>query len=78
MRHAAVTAQVALPTDDSNLSWRFNANVTDMDPDAKAVLVGGSNDNRVIVKKLQNPNRLHSRLTRVFLYFSQFWTSDFL
>jgi hypothetical protein len=44
--HAAVSAQVALPSDDANLTWRLNANVTDMDPDAKAVLVGGSNDNR--------------------------------
>jgi hypothetical protein len=42
----AVSAKVAVPADDDNLSWRLGANVTDMDPDAKAVLVGGSNANR--------------------------------
>jgi hypothetical protein len=69
--HASVTAQVALPADDPNLTWRLNANVTDMDPDAKAVLVGGSNDNRT-------PATLPLFVTFSSVFFSQFWTSDFL
>jgi apoptosis-inducing factor 1 len=42
---AARTVEVALPSGDAHLTWRCGVAVTDLDPDAKAVLVGGSNDN---------------------------------